>query len=473
MKNEPIRERCHILIVEDSPTQAEQLAYILEEHAFGVVIARNGREALDTILNCKPTLVITDIAMPEMDGYELCHRIRLDERIADVPVILLTSLSDSEDVFKGLECGADNFITKPYEREYLLARVYNLLANVHLRTREKMQTSMEVFLGGQKHLITSNRAQILNLLLSTYEAAVQKNRELAKARDELVKLNLQLEEKVLERTASLAVKIAERRQAEEELKALNEVLEERVLERTSLAETANRVKSEFLANMSHELRTPLNGVIGFAEFLMDGKPGTLNPKQKEYMGEILNSGKHLLLLINGVLDLAKVEAGKMELEPERFSLRKAIEETCAVTKPIAQKKSIPIHVSVAPEIGDVTLDQQKFKQVLYNLLSNAIKFTDDGGKVEICAATQDELRFRLVVKDSGIGIKPNDLQRLFKEFEQLESRGPRRYEGTGLGLALTRKIVELQGGTIGVESEVGKGSRFTVVLPLVMAEVHT
>src|SRR6202035_1146609 len=135
-------------------------------------------------LNFKPTLVITDIAMPEMDGYELCHRVRSDERIADVPVILLTSLSDPEDVFKGLECGADNFITKPYERDYLLARIYNLLDNVPLGNREKMQTSTEVCVGGQKHFITSNRAQILNLLLSTYEAAVQKNRELAEARDE-------------------------------------------------------------------------------------------------------------------------------------------------------------------------------------------------------------------------------------------------------------------------------------------------
>ena len=413
MKTEPIRERCQILVVEDSPTQAEQLKYILEEHAFRVVVARNGREALDTILNFKPTLVITDIAMPEMDGYELCHRVRSDERIADVPVILLTSLSDPEDVFKGLECGADNFITKPYERDYLLARIYNLLANVHLRNREKMQTSMEVFVGGQKHLITSNRAQILNLLLSTYDAAVQKNRELAKARDELMKLNVQLEEKVLERTASLAVKIAERRQAQEELKALNGTLEQRVLERTLQAESANRIKSEFLANMSHELRTPLNGIIGFAEFLVDGKPGTLNPKQKEYLGDILNSGKHLLQLINDVLDLAKVEAGKMELSPERFALREAIEEVCAVTKAIAQKKSIQIEIDVAPELGEVTLDQQKFKQVLYNLLSNAIKFTDEGGKVEILAATHEAHRFRLVVKDTGIGIKPEDLHATF------------------------------------------------------------
>jgi two-component system sensor histidine kinase/response regulator len=468
MKTEPIRDYSQILIVEDSPTQAEQLKYILEEHDFRVAVARNGSEALDAILNIKPTLVITDITMPGMDGYELCHRIRSDTRIADVPVILLTSLSESEDVFKGLECGADNFITKPYERGYLLASIYNILANIHLRKRGKVQTSMEVFIAGQKHLITSNHAQILNLLLSTYEAAVQKNRELVKARDELAKANVRLEEKVSERTASLAVEIAGHRKAEEELKALNQTLEERVRERTAQVETANRMKSEFLANMSHELRTPLNGIIGFAEFLVDGKPGTLNPKQNEYLEDILNSGKHLLQLINHVLDLAKVEAGKMELSPERFSLRKAIEEVCSVTGPIAHKKSIQIATTVAPELGEITLDQQKFKQVLYNLLSNAIKFTDDGGKVEIFATPCHMHHFKLVVRDTGIGIKLEDVQRLFREFEQLESGATRGYEGTGLGLALTRKIVEFQGGEISVESEVGKGSSFWVVLPLVV-----
>ena len=239
------------------------------------------------------------------------------------------------------------------------------------------------------------------------------------------------------------------------------------------AETANKTKSLFLAHMSHELRTPLNGIIGFSEFLVDGKPGTINSKQKEYLEDILNSGKHLLQLVNDILDLAKLRAGKMELNPERFSLREAIEEVCAVTNAIAQKKRIQTKIDVAPELGEVTLDQQKFKQVLYNLLSNAIKFSDDGGNVEILAEPHDTDRVKLVVSDTGTGIKSEDFERLFKEFGQVESGASRRHEGTGLGLALTRKIVELHGGTIGVESEVGKGSSFTVVLPLVMAEVST
>jgi PAS domain S-box-containing protein len=233
---------------------------------------------------------------------------------------------------------------------------------------------------------------------------------------------------------------------------------------------AGEAKGQFLANMSHELRTPLNGIIGFAEFLVDGKPGIVNPKQKEYLEDVLNSGRHLLQLINDILDLAKVGAGKMAFYPERFSLRKAIQETCAVSEPIAQKKGIHINVAIAPETGDGTLDQQRFKQVLFNLLSNAIKFSHDGGKVAISVEPYDTEHVKLVVSDTGIGIKAEEVGLLFNDFQQLESGASRRHEGTGLGLALTRKIVEFQGGTIGVESQLGKGSKFIVVLPLVMAE---
>jgi protein-histidine pros-kinase len=245
--------------------------------------------------------------------------------------------------------------------------------------------------------------------------------------------------------------------------AIRDVTERRQAE--LVLQRANQMKSEFLANMSHELRTPLNGIIGFAEFLVDCKPGPVNAKQSEYLNDILNSGRHLLQLINDVLDLTKVEAGKMELNPESFSLQKAIEEICAVANPIAQKKNIQIQVQASREVDDVVLDQQKFKQVLYNLVSNAVKFTDDGGNVEIKVAPDGRRHFKLAVTDTGIGIKPEDTQRLFIAFEQLESGAARRFEGTGLGLALTRKIVELQHGSITVESEPGKGSTFTVVMP--------
>jgi protein-histidine pros-kinase len=250
-----------------------------------------------------------------------------------------------------------------------------------------------------------------------------------------------------------------------ERKRIEHALQEKNLE----LEKASRAKDHFLASMSHELRTPLNGIIGFAEFLVDGKPGPLNPKQTEYLGDILNSGRHLLNLINDVLDLVKVQAGRMELNPQPFSIQDAVEEVCAVVRPMAHKKSIQVCTQLAPDLNHATLDLQKFKQVLYNLASNAIKFTPDGGSVQISAGPEDATRFRLSVKDTGIGIRPEDLPRLFREFEQLESGTARHYEGTGLGLALTRKIVELQGGTIQVESEEGKGSTFTVVLPRLAA----
>jgi signal transduction histidine kinase len=251
----------------------------------------------------------------------------------------------------------------------------------------------------------------------------------------------------------------------------SEIAEHKKIERT-LSERnielldAAKAKDLFLANMSHELRTPLNGIIGFAEFLADGKPGLVNPKQKEYLQDILNSGRQLLQLIGDVMDLAKMGAGKMEINPEKFFLRQAIEETCVVAKAIAQKKGIYIKVNVAPEIAAVTLDQKKLKQVVYALLSNAIKFNHDQGNVEICAERPDIGHVVIVVKDTGIGIQEQDLLCLFDEFVQPEPGAASHREGPGLGLRLIRRLVELQGGTIGVQSEVGKGSTVTVVLPI-------
>jgi PAS domain S-box-containing protein len=248
------------------------------------------------------------------------------------------------------------------------------------------------------------------------------------------------------------------------------VIERALQEKNVELERANQAKDRFLASMSHELRTPLNGIIGFAEFLSDGKPGSLNDKQKEYLGDILNSGRHLLHLINDMLDLVKIQAGRVDLALERFSIRDAISEVCTGVHPLTVSKTIELTVTIDAGIGFVTLDEQRFKQILYNLLSNALKFTDERGHVGIDVTPAGEDHFHLVVSDDGIGIRAEDIGRLFTEFEQLETGTARRFGGTGLGLALTRKLVELHGGEIDVESEIGKGSRFGVVLPLAMAE---
>jgi signal transduction histidine kinase len=228
---------------------------------------------------------------------------------------------------------------------------------------------------------------------------------------------------------------------------------------------ANRLKSEFLANMSHELRTPLNSVIGFSELIHDGKAGAISDVQKEYLGDILSSARHLLQLINDVLDLSKVESGTMEFHPEDVSLPDLSFELCATLNSLASRKGIKIQVDIDPAVKVVRTDPSRLKQVLYNYLSNALKFTGDEGDVALKMAPEGSDFFRLSVTDNGVGIRPEDMNRLFVEFQQLDAGAAKKYQGTGLGLALTRRVVEAQGGKVGVESRFGKGSNFFAVLP--------
>jgi signal transduction histidine kinase len=232
------------------------------------------------------------------------------------------------------------------------------------------------------------------------------------------------------------------------------------------AESSDRAKSDFLANMSHELRTPLNAIIGFSEILVDEKAGPLNSDQKEFLSDILKSAQHLLEVINDVLDLAKVATGKLELKAQSFSLREAIAETCGIVKPMADERNVAINVDMPVDNDIVTVDPLRFKQVLYNLLSNAIKYNHDNGDVKVAVSVNDQKQIRLQVKDTGIGIKEEDLPRIFDDFIQLNISTTKVQQGTGLGLALTKKILEQQRGSITAESEVGRGSTFTVVLPL-------
>ncbi|MHB9111144.1 MAG: sensor histidine kinase [Thermoleophilia bacterium] len=240
---------------------------------------------------------------------------------------------------------------------------------------------------------------------------------------------------------------------EQELQATNRQLEK-----------ANRLKSQFLATMSHELRTPLNSIIGFSELLEDETYGALNNKQMKYVGNIVVSSKHLLQLINDILDLAKVESGTVGIHPEKLSLSDAMSVVKSVVEPLATKKDIGLSIELDDGVDTITADPARLKQILYNLLSNAIKFTPTGGRVSI-AATANNGGVEISVTDTGIGIGEKDQQRIFSEFLQVEGSYARKYEGTGLGLALTRKLVELHGGRIWVESSPGKGSCFTFTIP--------
>lgn len=232
------------------------------------------------------------------------------------------------------------------------------------------------------------------------------------------------------------------------------------------AEAATRHKSEFLANMSHELRTPLNAIIGFSEVLLEKMFGELNEKQEEYLHDILSSGQHLLALINDILDLSKVEAGKMELEPAVFNLRELLEGSLVMVKERALAHGLTLSLDIAKEIDTFVGDERKVKQILFNLLSNAVKFTPDRCKVSV-SATKANGAVQVVVRDTGIGIAAEDQQQIFEAFQQVGKGTVGKAEGTGLGLALTKKFIELHGGRIWVESNLGKGSAFTFTLPIV------
>jgi CheY-like chemotaxis protein len=224
--------------------------------------------------------------------------------------------------------------------------------------------------------------------------------------------------------------------------------------------------------MSHELRTPLNSVIGFSEVLQDQMFGQINEKQQEYVANILTSGRHLLSLINDILDLSKVESGKMELLLTEFSLREAVDSSLMMLREKALKGGITVCMNLAPEADvNIVADERKLKQILFNLVSNAVKFTPESGTIDLTAARDGEF-IEITVADSGIGIKAEDIPKLFQPFTQLESVYTKTIEGTGLGLALNRQLVELHGGRIWVESHIGTGSRFSFTIPLAQTATH-
>jgi signal transduction histidine kinase len=241
------------------------------------------------------------------------------------------------------------------------------------------------------------------------------------------------------------------------------------------AETSDRIKSAFLATMSHELRTPLNSIIGFTGIMLQGLTGPLNAEQNKQLDMVRGSARHLLALVNDVLDISKIEAGQFEMASEPFELDRSIERVLALVAPQAEAKHLDLRVQVEKVLGEAVGDERRFEQILLNLLSNAIKFTDAGevtltaGLREICrlpgnSSAQEAVRVR--ISDTGIGIKAEDVPKLFQPFRQIDSGLTRQHEGTGLGLVICRRLAALMGGDIGVESEPGKGSAFSLTLPL-------
>jgi PAS domain S-box-containing protein len=270
---------------------------------------------------------------------------------------------------------------------------------------------------------------------------------------------------------SIGTDITKLKQAENTIMELNIGLEKRVAERTAelavakeQAEAADRIKSAFLASMSHELRTPLNSIIGFTGMVLQGLAGPLNGEQIKQLGMVRGSARHLLDLINDILDISKIEAGQFNIMSENFDLRGSIEKTVQIISPLADKKNILLHSRIEDNISEMRGDQRRVEQIIINLLSNAVKFTDHGEINLNCRSDNDLIT--ISVEDTGIGIKPENINIIFEAFRQLDTGTARTQEGTGLGLNITKKLIEMMGGSIAVESEWGKGSAFTVILPI-------
>ncbi len=419
-----------IFIVEDSPTQLEQLKIILEESDYKYGFAINGKEALEKIKVEKPELVITDIIMPEMDGYELCKSIKSNPELKDISVMLLTTLSNPEDVIKGLESGADNFLTKPYSPDFLISRVKYILANKEIRkVGGGSEVGIDIVFSGKKYRITSDKMQIIDLLLSTYENAIQKNIELSDANRKLTEMHKEVALKNVQ------------------LQKLNEE------------------KNKFLRMAAHDIRNPVGLALSYSSLILEDFGDEINDEVKEYLKIIRQSSDFVLKLLDQLLNVAVIESGELKLNYKEEDLIELVKRVITFNKITANKKSMTLKFNSNFSELKVEIDKVKIEQVLNNLLSNAIKYSHPNTTIEIAVEKQAD-KVMVKVTDHGQGIKKEEIDKLFKPFAKVSTKATGGESSTGLGLSIVKKIIEAHQGEVGVMSEHGKGSTFYFTLPL-------
>ena len=411
MSTQPPSPPVNILIVEDSPTQAQALRHVLEEHGYGVGVAGNGRVALDMAPQLRPALIISDVIMPEMDGFELCRRIKADGGLGGIPVILVTTMSDPGDVIRGLECGADNFVLKPYEEHYLLARVRYVLANRDFHQAPEARMGVELFFNDKKHYITAGRLQILNLLLSTYDAAIQRNKELQHSRGELQLVNSKLE-------------------------------------------AANRELESFSYSVSHDLRAPLRHVQGYVELLtQEIAASQLSDKARRHLQTITDASIEMGQLIDDLLAFSRM--GQVELHESHVRLDELVQATIQSLEIATRDRNIDWKIAPLPQVLG---DPSALKQVLVNLLGNAVKYSRprDPAQIEIGCAGAEDGRVILFVRDNGVGFDMQYAHKLFGVFQRLHRAS--EFEGTGIGLAIVQRVIARHGGRVWAEAAVNQGA---------------
>lgn len=417
-----------ILIVEDSPTQALLLQETLEKKQFHVSIAKDGLEGLQKMKDAIPDLVISDIEMPRMNGYEFCKQVKKDPNYQAIPIILLTNLTDPLDVIRGMDCGADSFLTKPCEINLLFSTIQNTLKNMNLINKREKE-KLTFFFGGQTHLLEVNQVQITELLLSTYSSAIQKNKEL-----------------------------------DEAYRKLNHIYDELETNHKKLKEL-NEQKNQLLGMAAHDLKNPLAVISGFSNFLLNMSKDSIDEEKSHQMIERINDSSTFMIgVIDDYLDYSTIESGTLTLHLTEVDLPELIQKDLLFFESLAQRKDIKLVFNYKKPIPKIRCDSNKISQVLNNLIINGIKFSQPKGTLEISLNPSDT-EVTLCVKDSGIGISPEALTNLFQPFSKMKTKGTAGEKGSGLGLAIVNKIVLAHKGKISVESKLGSGTTFSVSIP--------